>query len=461
MFGFNKLKSNYQGAKPSNQIIFDYTKARDAGLSDEQIFSHLQEQKNQGINIKIDEKEISNYNNPSSSQVTNKPSQLRSDLSKRGEELKQIISDTASGRITPVETGIQAVGKTIGVANDILGAGISAITPQFAKDGMSNIISSKPVQDIMSSYASWKKENPRAAKNLESVIDIASLIPIGKGATVAGQASKPLVSKGLQVSGGLGENAGKKLMGATLTPTEAQARKLTSYRATTPVPERLKQMSGMSESLAPTTIPDVALKYNLSGVTRGNIAVKAQRIANSLWENVVNPTLDSIKVKVNKTSLFNKIEQTISEIPDLTQMKSLQNAFNAIKNDYKGVTNWSIKELDNIKSSLATKLPNKVWKGEDISGNIANVRKIFSDEARTVVRNNLPDNVKTIYDEYGSLKELSRRGSKALSEGMNSGVLGLTSKAIQTMITPLTTIPGNIVGKSGTLLKRLGKKLSK
>lgn len=44
---------------------------------------------------------------------------------------------------------------------------------------------------------------------------------------------------------------------------------------------------------------------------------------------------------------------------------------------------------------------------------------------------------------------------------MNSGVLGLTSKAIQTIITPLTTIPGNIVGKSGTLLKRLGKKLSK
>lgn len=166
-------------------------------------------------------------------------------------------------------------------------------------------------------------------------------------------------------------------MGTTLTPTEAQARKLTSYRAATPVPERLKQMSGMSENLAPTTIPDVALKYNLSGVTRGNIAVKAQRISNSLWENVVNPALDNIKVKVNKTNLFNKIEQTILEIPDLTQKKSLLKAFDAIKNDYKGVNSWSIKELDKIKSSLATKLPNKVWKGEDISGNIANVERYF------------------------------------------------------------------------------------
>ena len=52
---------------------------------------------------------------------------------------------------------------------------------------------------------------------------------------------------------------------------------------------------------------------------------------------------------------------------------------------------------------MAKGLPAKVWKGQDIAGELNNVRKIFSDKARQLIRKELPDNVKRIYDEYGSL----------------------------------------------------------
>lgn len=43
---------------------FDYKKARDAGITDQQIFGHLQEQKSKGINVTLDRNEVESYGKP-------------------------------------------------------------------------------------------------------------------------------------------------------------------------------------------------------------------------------------------------------------------------------------------------------------------------------------------------------------------------------------------------------------
>jgi hypothetical protein len=111
---------------------------------------------------------------------------------------------------------------------------------------------------------------------------------------------------------------------------------------------------------------------------------------------------------------------------------------------------------------MATKLPNKVWKGEDISGAINNVRKIISDEARVIVRKKLPDNVKTIYDEYGALKEIIKVGNKAYKQGsFGSGWLGMTSELARTAGTPISTLGGKALDVVGKGLKKAGQSIKK
>ena len=71
----------------------------------------------------------------------------------------------------------------------------SAITPDFiekpvvsaVKSGATKLLSTKPAQSLISGYQKFEEEQPRAAANIGSVGNIASLIPIGKGGQIAGK----------------------------------------------------------------------------------------------------------------------------------------------------------------------------------------------------------------------------------------------------------------------------------
>lgn len=68
MYGYNNLQDPYGGQQntfqpptPSNQIVFDYKKAREAGVDDTKIFRYLSEQKAKGVNIVVDKNDIASY----------------------------------------------------------------------------------------------------------------------------------------------------------------------------------------------------------------------------------------------------------------------------------------------------------------------------------------------------------------------------------------------------------------
>lgn len=386
----------------------------------------------------------------------------------RGSDIVNTINQGGQGQLNPGEAGLRTVGAGAGFIGDVIGAGINSLTPQPVKDfGLSLLRTPlgqaglEAAKAGVEAYQNWKAKNLNIAKDLESVVNIATLFPVGKGVQVGGKAGIEATGKGLAVTGGLTETGGSKLMGAILTPTESQANKVINYRAKTPLPERIIQSAGLAESKAPVTVPDVALKYNLARLTRGQVGTAAKKTANELWENIVNPAIDNIKDKIDKDAIFNAITKKINQTADLSKKNALLDALNSLKDDYKGVKTFSLKQLDSIKSEMASSLPAKVWKGQDITGTFNNIRKMFSEEARNVVRSKLPKEVKSIYDDYGSLKELATKGAKSLTEGFNSGVLGLLSKEIKTLALPVTAIPGNVIGKTGTAIKKAGQSLLK
>ena len=442
---------------------FDQLRAK--GLSVEQI-------------VKFD----SGYTPSSAIQPSNS---LGAKLSNRIQDVKSAGSKALEGSLAgnDLEAGarlaLRTGGAIAGGIGDIIFQGIKAITPQPVEDTVSGafnkVASTVPAQMIISKVSAWAEKNPEAAKDLENVLDIASLIPAGKGARLAGDAAD-LATKGttdtikgagkaagttLSTLGAVSEKTGKRLTSMLYPPNESQIARITAYKADNPFFSRISQSAkGIDNS--PITPADVALKYNIVGVSRTEMAAKADRIRKQLWKNQVNPVLSGITEKVSKKELFSKIDSVISKTPELSERNALKTAFEAVKADYNNISSFSYKQLDAIKSSMANKLPSKVWKGEDISGAVNNVRKIFSDEARTIVRNKLPDNVKTIYDEYGSLKELIKVGNKAYKQGsFGSGWLGMSSEALRMTGTPISTIGGKALDLTGKGLKKVGNTVQK
>jgi len=126
----------------------------------------------------------------------------KSALSKRGQALKETAIDTMEGRINPLETGIQTVGQVLGGVGDIAGQAFKAVTPDFLVEKVTEGLKETPVGKMVSSvapkavekYQSFKEENPRAAKNIESVVNIATALPIGQGAKVTKTLGKEAMS---------------------------------------------------------------------------------------------------------------------------------------------------------------------------------------------------------------------------------------------------------------------------
>lgn len=96
-------------------------------------------------------------------------------------------------------TLLQSFGQGAGLAGDIVGEGINRATfgviPQLLQKGAEAFPEVADAgKSVMDAYASWKEQNPEAAANLESVVNIASIAPIGAGAKVGAQGVKSGVS---------------------------------------------------------------------------------------------------------------------------------------------------------------------------------------------------------------------------------------------------------------------------
>jgi len=127
---------------------------------------------------------------------------------KRFGQVKDTFQRAYEMKQNPLETAVQTVGTGIGFAGDILGVTgietLKAATPDFIEKGASEAGMAllktplgqsglRAMQAGTEKYDTWKKANPRAAANLEGVVNIASLIPVERLAAVGLKGTASLV----------------------------------------------------------------------------------------------------------------------------------------------------------------------------------------------------------------------------------------------------------------------------
>ena len=132
------------------------------------------------------------------STVAPKLSERVSGLLKRGQQVKQLVSNPSNDLAT--------TGQLAGGVNDVIGEAIGAIIPekwkQFGGEKVKQLLGTAGI-DTIEKYNDWATQNPLTAKNIEGAVNIAGLLPTGKAGEVVGTAAVDTLKSG-----------GTKLVGA-------------------------------------------------------------------------------------------------------------------------------------------------------------------------------------------------------------------------------------------------------
>jgi hypothetical protein len=368
------------------------------------------------------------------------------------------------------ESALQTAGAGAGLFADIGFAGLKALTPSPIKSavgaGVEKIAMSPIGQGTAAALDEFSKTHPRAARNLKAMVDLLAVIPETK---LAGAVTKPVARIGepllsgaataAESSAGLLKKGGEKLYGMTLSPGETEAGRILNYRAKNSVWDRLSA-AAKGEPLpgAPRTTVQTGLGRGLAG-TESMLGVQAKRMGQEIWTKEIEPALSAAKGKVDFKKFFNDAKaKIISETADLGRRRTLLDALKSVKDDYKNVTNASLTRLQKIKEGWAEFVPEKFYRNKPIAGAYNEVRAQLAAQAREYIYEKVPEAIRNSYIDYGNLKNLVSVGQKAITA---SGLKGGAGKFISTFwskaLTPITTVGGQVLYRTGEGLEFVGK----
>lgn len=185
----------------TNNMAYNFQKAIEGGETEETIREYLRSQGR--------EQEADTFFKSENEPVTiggiyklgEKPEEkgLGSRLKERGTRITEELNPTGKTALGAIRGGVHAAGEIAGGIQDVIGEGISKITPERTKrqgeELLQNLVRAYPaafdaIGKGIASYEKWKTSNPELAEDLESVVNIGSLIPIGRGAQKGAQAVK-------------------------------------------------------------------------------------------------------------------------------------------------------------------------------------------------------------------------------------------------------------------------------
>lgn len=301
------------------------------------------------------------------------------------------------------------------------------------------------------------------SKALGGIIKAAPRIVQNAGIALAqtrDAADAAVVAAGGEFAEGVGAVAkavGKGLFKASIPVSAEEAVRLQAYRAGTTPAERMAGIAGKE----PNTAGDVAFRTKNMMGTESMIGVQAAKGAKTLWDKVISPALDKTPTKVDMSTFFKDAEtQIMKDTPELGDKSSRLNALEAIKEEYKSAIQTggtSMKDLQSFKEGWASHVPEKAYRGKDITGAYNNVRATLASLARTNIYEAVGPEVQQAYLDYGNMQGLKELGQKAmtgakLKGGAGSFVSGLTEK----IVVPVATIGGKTLYKTGEGIEFLG-----
>jgi hypothetical protein len=275
------------------------------------------------------------------------------------------------------------------------------------------------------------------------------------------QAIKPAVS----ATGRVLKNTGEGAYGITITPEKSTLQAMQNYQAKQPsLFSRIKNMvTGATTDGQPITEANTAARKGLVG-TEWQLGVQAKQVANDLWKSTILPKLQSVKGAVNMKSFLGEVEKEIAKSGgDITRRTALKEALNAIKNDYKNVSNINLEKLQDYKKGWAEFLPDATYNGKPIAASLKEVHNLMAQKAREVIYKYIGEEGKQAYIDWGNLQSIEEAGIKS---GLGDPAAKSISKnawqfIMNKVITPIATTGGKVLYKTGEGLEFIGQKGAK
>lgn len=298
------------------------------------------------------------------------------------------------------------------------------------------------------------------AQKLGGQIETGAEILAGGGAGLAKDAlvgGVNLLTKGISPVTGLVKKGGEVLYKSAFTPSVREAENILAYEASQPATfSRLYGAGAIKGNSAfkPITVGETALRSGVAG-TEKQVGVQAKRVADTLYKKEIAPAVDSIEGVITKDELFAPIKERIAGITDPSKRKAYEDAFEALAEDYKDVTQYTFKEAQKLKSEIAEFTPAKVFRGQDVANEFRMLKADMADAIRQKTYDALKDvNIKQKYIDYGNLQELQKVGVKAISEGgLKGGFGGFWSTVYDKAMTPVKTVGGKVIYHIGDKLQ--------
>lgn len=339
----------------------------------------------------------------------------------------------------------------------------------------------KPVEVGINAVANKISDNPEVQKlagskageivsritediaNLNTIVGAVAGVKAGaKAPEVAGKVVEG-VKPAISATGKVLKAGGEASYGVTVTAEEATRRALQSYQAKQPnLLARVQNMLKGETKGKPITEANTAARKGLVG-TEQELGVQAKRVATDLWKNEVAPKLKANKEKINMQTFLGEIKKEIQSNPDINRRKTLLTAFNKFALDNKKVGNFGLEKLQDYKVEWAKFIPESYSKsGKAISGSLNEIRSIAKQKASQIIFDKLGEDTKMAYIDYGNLKSIMESGIKA---GTDPAKQSLSRNVWQFImdktITPVVTIGGKVLYRTGEGLEFIGQKGAK
>lgn len=247
------------------------------------------------------------------------------------------------------------------------------------------------------------------------------------------------------------KGAGSALYKTAITPNVDEAKAILRYRANTPFLTRLQNM----DANAPMTRSQTALEKGIAG-TESMIGVQARKEADKLWNKEIAPLVAKSDVQMTKDELFTPALERILAIEDPTRRKAMEDAFEALVDDYKAYPEaFGLEQAQKLKRDIAKFTPTKIFKGKDVANEMRTIQADMASAIRQKTYDSFPDeNIKKMYLDWANLDELEGLGIKAISEASFKAGSGTLLSGIWDMATtPIKSVGGQMLYRAGNALE--------
>jgi len=250
-------------------------------------------------------------------------------IKRRSGRLKRIAGRVASGeqRLRDPETKIQLGGQVVGIVEDFVFDAIAAASPQAIDDFFNKTLKSfaetktgQDVANIAEKYTDWAERNPQAADNIEGIVNVGGVLPVGKSGALTGKVAAKAGGAAVDVAARGVKTAGRPVRAAADIASDI-------------TPTRGTLISGNVSKALHVTPGDITNIQKSTGNDVGEFLAKNNLIKNNIKETVA--AVDDVFTSSYKD--VRKAVNAVSRTFDTDSVKSLDKAFTAIKGQVDGI----------------------------------------------------------------------------------------------------------------------------